>query len=322
MADDNRANDADRKGSVSRAREKARQQQMDEEHEMMGRSHSSSGRRPPPVATGGQQSHGTSHGAKRSVVQDPAAMTRPRRNTNPYAKEMAEAQAQAQAALQRAARQPSAVDTFLNDSRGRRYPPSNPYHGATSGTSSPQQPSYSHGSDYNTTALPVPSNDRSHHGQLLAHPAPARRSNSNPSQGSRRDPQGNFYPIGSSVSPIPEEFPSPVQRDVKSFASSKVIPSSWGSAPFETVDLKYEEVPETFHGTDGGSSAYNEDEMAQALKAKSALRTRTRAASSCQPVLDLAPALRDKSASRRQAKASCGRSTSPKTSRRPCTTVP
>ncbi|OAL74868.1 hypothetical protein A7D00_0465 [Trichophyton violaceum] len=272
MADDNGADDGDRKGSVRRAREKARQQQMDEEHEMTGRSHSSNGRRPPPVATGGQQSHG----AKRSVVQDPAAMTRPRRNTNPYAKEMAEAQAQAQAALQRAARQPSAVDTFLNDSRGRRYPPSNPYHGATSATSSPHQPSCSHGSDYNTTALPIPSNDRSHHGELLAHPAPARRSNSNSSQGSRRDPQGNFYPIGSTVSPIPEEFPSPVQRDVKSFASSKVIPSSWGSAPFETVDLKYEEMPETVHGTDGGSSAYNEDEMAQALKAKSALRTRNK----------------------------------------------
>ena len=108
MADDNGADDGDRKGSVRRAREKARQQQMDEEHEMTGRSHSSNGRRPPPVATGGQQSHG----AKRSVVQDPAAMTRPRRNTNPYAKEMAEAQAQAQAALQRAARQPSAVDTL------------------------------------------------------------------------------------------------------------------------------------------------------------------------------------------------------------------
>ncbi|EFR02563.1 hypothetical protein MGYG_05559 [Nannizzia gypsea CBS 118893] len=269
MADDNRADDVGRKGSVRRAREKARQQ-MEEEHEMVGRSLSGNGRRPPPVATGSQQSHG----AKRSVVQDPAAMTRPRRNTNPYAKEMAEAQAQAQAALQRAARQPSAVDTFLNDSRGRRYPPSNPYHGTTSGTSSPQQPSYSHGSDYNTTALPVPSNDHSHHGQLLAHPAPARRSNTNPSQGSRRDPQANFYPMGSSVSPIPEEFPSPVQRNVKSFASSKVIPSSWGSAPFETVDLKYEEMPETGHGTDGGSSAYNEDEMAQALKAKSALRTR------------------------------------------------
>ncbi|EEQ35289.1 conserved hypothetical protein [Microsporum canis CBS 113480] len=268
MADDNRADDVGRKGSVRRAREKARQNMDHEEHEMTGRSLSGHGRRPPPVATGKEQGHG----AKRSVVQDPAAMTRPRRNTNPYAKEMAEAQAQAQAALQRAARQPSAVDTFLHDSRGRRYPPSNPYHGATSSPPS----TYSQSSEYGTT-LAVPSIDHSHHGQILAHPAPARRSNSNPSQGNgRRDPQGNFYPIGSTVSPIPEEFPSHIQRNVKSFASSKVIPSSWGSAPFETVDLKYEEMREAAIGTDGGSSAYNEDEMAQALKAKSALRIRNK----------------------------------------------
>ncbi|KAM5442474.1 hypothetical protein MferCBS31731_002352 [Microsporum ferrugineum] len=268
MADDNRADDVGRKGSVRRAREKARQNMDHEEHEMTGRSLSGHGRRPPPVATGKEQGHG----AKRSVVQDPAAMTRPRRNTNPYAKEMAEAQAQAQAALQRAARQPSAVDTFLHDSRGRRYPPSNPYHGATSSPPS----TYSQSSEYGTT-LAVPSIDHSYHGQILAHPAPARRSNSNPSQGNgRRDPQGNFYPIGSTVSPIPEEFPSHIQRNVKSFASSKVIPSSWGSAPFETVDLKYEEMREAAIGTDGGSSAYNEDEMAQALKAKSALRIRNK----------------------------------------------
>ncbi|KAK2821080.1 hypothetical protein FQN49_007731 [Arthroderma sp. PD_2] len=269
MADDSRAEDVGRKGSVRRAREKARQQMDQEEHEMTGRNHSGHGKRPPPVATGKEQGHG----AKRSVVQDPAAMSRPRRNTNPYAKEMAEAQAQAQAqaqaALQRAARPPSAVDTFLNDSRGRRYPPSNPYHGTPT-----SQPSYSQSPDYGTTALPVPSNDQSHHGQILAHPAPARRSNSGSSQAGR-PPQG-FYPIGSTVSPIPEEFPSHVQRNAKSYASSKAIPSSWGSAPFETVDLKYEEMPDTVLGTDGGSSAYNEDEMAQALKAKSALRTRNK----------------------------------------------
>ncbi|KAF3482346.1 uncharacterized protein GIQ15_05105 [Arthroderma uncinatum] len=273
MADDNRREDVARKGSVRRAREKARQQMDQEEHEMVGRNPSGQGRRPPPVA-GTSKEH--PHGAKRSVVQDPAAMSRPRRNTNPYAKEMAEAQAQAQAqaqaALQHAARPPSAVDAFLNDPRGRRYPPSNPYHSAAPTS----QPSYSQTSEYGTTALPVPSNDYSHHGQLLAHPAPARRSNSGSSQGGRRDPAQCSYPIGSTVSPIPEEFPPHIQRNAKSFASSKVIPSSWGSAPFESVDLKYEEMPEINMGTDGGSSAYNEDEMAQALKAKSALRIRNK----------------------------------------------
>lgn len=151
-------------------------------------------------------------------------------------------------APQRPAR-PSNVPSILDSSKVQGYAPSMPYHPASG---QEEEEAITPESD----VFPPPGRPLTASSSgtvpdfLLQDPhAPQQGGGRKPSHlgppPSTRRSGPTFYSTGSYVSPIPEESPEPSPRAVQSFASSKVIPSSWGSAPRQSEIVgMYEDMPE------------------------------------------------------------------------------
>ncbi|KAK2758023.1 hypothetical protein FQN54_004429 [Arachnomyces sp. PD_36] len=86
-----------------------------------------------------------------------------------------------------------------------------------------------------------------------------------PPAAARRGPS-SYYSRGSFVSPIPEEFPEQLKKG-ESLASSKAIPSSWGSSPVDS-DILYDEEGAN---RDEGTSLVREASLGK--RGKPSLRT-------------------------------------------------
>ncbi|KAK2753781.1 hypothetical protein FQN55_000144 [Onygenales sp. PD_40] len=153
---------------------------------------------------------------------------------------------------QRPAR-PGNIPSLLDSSKIRDYTPSMPYRQQDPSPSFQQpQPRQQNGQPPRQVLLSpdslTDSTDSGSVGSIPDFPLPATQtvppppppalagppSRRNPSLGPppaiRRGPS-SYYSRTSFVSPIPEEFPEKFPRNAGSYASSKVIPSSWGSAP-------------------------------------------------------------------------------------------
>lgn len=149
-------------------------------------------------------------------------------------------------APQRPAR-PSNVPSILDSSKVQEYAPSMPYNPASG-----QEEASTPDSDvFPTPGRPLTASSSGtvpdfllQHNNVTQQGAGRKPSNIGPPPSGRRG-NSSFYSTNSFVSPIPEESPEPSPRAVKSFASSKVIPSSWGSAPRDSEIVKmYEDMPE------------------------------------------------------------------------------
>ncbi|KAK2743423.1 hypothetical protein FQN57_004888 [Myotisia sp. PD_48] len=224
----------DRKGSVRRARERAQaglpvevsHGHMDPGYHGLDSGHTplGAGRKPPPVPNAfrpvDQESKGRSLTSPQWSPPDhddmkgggkisPEDMTRNRAPQRPP--------------------RPHEVSPLYDDSKERDYAPDMPYQIQEQALPRAQD---QNSDTYDQNSLSVDYSNQSNRRQpgLVLPPS------------SRRAPP-SFYPSGSHVSPIPEEFPENIPGHVGSFASSRVIPSSWGSAP-----------PESFHLVSGDDS--------------------------------------------------------------------
>lgn len=137
---------------------------------------------------------------------------------------------------------PNDIPSFPNAPHQRGYPPNGPQPVVQQGPVSPwdnlpvPMPSIQHGRhDFhhpsNTAFLNQP------HPVTLPPPILKKAPGLGPPPSSRRAPT-SYYSTTSNVSPIPEEFSDKTARNATSFASSKAIPSSWGSAPPESFILR------------------------------------------------------------------------------------
>ncbi|PGH10579.1 hypothetical protein AJ79_05401 [Helicocarpus griseus UAMH5409] len=208
---------------------------------------SNSTRRPPPVPAAFKSLDNTAKSnliltpspAPQWPLRDDSNGQRIEKNTSPEAVNFSKRQAP-----QRPAR-PGNVPSLLDASKIHDYTPSIPYRQRAPGSSfqqphpapqSPEQNLMSPDNVSDTGSLgsipdfPVP-------GSQIAQPTPAangpsgRRNHNLGRPPATRRVASSYYSSASFVSPIPEESPETLPRKGGSFASSKVIPSSWGSAP-------------------------------------------------------------------------------------------
>lgn len=166
-------------------------------------------------------------------------------------------------APQRPAR-PSVVPSILDSSKVQEYAPSMPCQTNDGQEEEPLTPDTgtfsAPGRPLTASSCGTVSDFLLPDSQTSQQPSSRKSSHLGPPPSARRG-DTSFYSIGSNVSPIPEESPQPSPRVVNSFASSKVIPSSWGSAPRGSEIVRmYENMPDnTFYQYDRTPSPQDEE---------------------------------------------------------------
>ncbi|ODH46543.1 hypothetical protein GX48_07381 [Paracoccidioides brasiliensis] len=228
-------------------------------------------RRPPPVPVAFKSVDNTSKGA---VISKPSPApqwpllddrTGSRKGNSTSAESLDSSQRQAP---QRPAR-PDNVPSLLDASKIHEYTPSMPYQKRPTPSSLQQTQNgksmaqtrderlTSSDSVFGLTDSGPPGSmpDFPAPGSQITQPSPAatgppgrRNLNLRPPPSTRRTPSSH-YSSTTFVSPIPEEFPESPPRKGGSYASSKVIPSSWGSAP-PGADAQKSSDEESLHDVD------------------------------------------------------------------------
>ncbi|PGH00166.1 hypothetical protein AJ80_09219 [Polytolypa hystricis UAMH7299] len=215
-------------------------------------------RRPPPVPTAFK---GLDNGPKGAVISKPSPIPQwPLRDTADVPRSDRNApfddSPSKSAAPQRPPR-PSNVPSLLDSSKVQEYTPSFQYRQQEKDSDDNGILSPSRSTDLPTS---VRSSTTSSVGTIPDFPFPAGQPTQSGTTGSSgRKPQylgpppamrrgpSSYYSSSSFVSPIPEEFPESVPRYGGSYASSKVIPSSWGSGSPESDILNaYEDYPDEY----------------------------------------------------------------------------